>query len=104
VHGWNFSGCIGENTAAGCGRTDLSGYPHGTAVAGVAAAAGNNNRGVSGSCPNCRLMLVAGLQTTDLYGIARAIRYAADEGAAILNNSWGIDAGLPLVAAINHAT
>ncbi|WP_460035073.1 S8 family serine peptidase, partial [Methylothermus subterraneus] len=63
---------------------------HGTAVAGVAAARGNNSLGVSGVCPFCRILPVRigfDLFFTDVKA-ANAIRYASSL-ADILNNSWG---------------
>ena len=88
------------------------GEPHGTAVAGVAAADGDNGRGVSGMAPGCRLMPIrlVGTAQTDAQE-AQALRHAADNGAAVINNSWGPTDGsgaapLPGIvrAAIDHAT
>ncbi len=67
-------------------------YPsHGTAVAGVAAAAGNNGIGMSGACRDCLILpvrvAVANGFITDA-GLAEAISYAGTLGH-ILNNSWG---------------
>ena len=68
---------------------------HGTHVSGIIAAEANNGRGIAGIAPNCRLMpLRAGfkygggayLQNDDL---AAAIVYAADNGAGVINMSWG---------------
>lgn len=74
---------------------------HGTAVAGVAAAVGNNGVGVSGVAYTARL-LVAPIFSNGVYGgdaaAASAIYYAAGRaanglgrwrGADILSNSWG---------------
>lgn len=87
------------------------GDDHGTAVAGVAVADGHNNIGVSGIAPNCRLMAIrlTGTGTSNLTE-AQAFRFAADNGAAVINNSWGpTDGGGPaplpgiVRAAIDHA-
>ena len=68
---------------------------HGTHVAGIIAAKVNNGLGIAGIAPYCRLMpLRAGfkygggtyLQNDDL---AAAIVYAADNGAQVINMSWG---------------
>ncbi len=87
-------------------------YPHethGTAVAGVAVARGNNGIGVSGSCPECALLpiripLGPFAKSTDH---ADAIEYAAANGAWIISNSWGYNIGTSLtddvVSAINDA-
>lgn len=64
--------------------------PHGTAVAGVAAARANNGFGGMGTCFSCDLMP---LRVLGLDGIAfntntaAAIDYAVDHGAAVVNAS-----------------
>ncbi len=67
---------------------------HATAVAGVAAAKGSNGIGVSGACPNCKVMpirlIVSGMTTADE---AEAFNFAWQNGAAIINNSWGPTSG-----------
>jgi subtilisin family serine protease len=71
---------------------------HGTAVVGVAAANVDNGIGVAGIAPGCRIMpirLVAG-STTDEQD-ANAIRFAADNGAWIISNSWGPPDGNPFI-------
>lgn len=66
------------------------GENHGTEVAGLAVAAGSNGLGISGVAPNCKLLpiraIVDGVTDQDL---ADAFGYAADHGAAVINNSWG---------------
>jgi subtilisin family serine protease len=68
---------------------------HGTHVAGIIGAKGNNSIGVSGVCWNVRIMpLRAGFRTSDAGYLqdddaAAAIIYAADNGAHVINMSWG---------------
>lgn len=65
---------------------------HGTPCAGVAAAVGNNKKGVTGIAWNCRLMAVKILAGSDLAPndrIADAIRYASKH-ADVLSCSWGV--------------
>ena len=65
---------------------------HGTPCAGVAAAVGNNKKGVTGIAWNCRLMAVKILAGSDLAPndrIADAIRYASTH-ADVLSCSWGV--------------
>jgi len=65
---------------------------HGTMAAGVAAAAGYNRTGVAGICWNCRILpvKVLGADGSGAYSdIADGIRYAADQGATIINLSLG---------------
>lgn len=84
VNGWDFSN--NDNNSDPFDEDDA----HGTAVAGVAAARGNNAIGVSGACQTCRILPVkifspgyAGDVAT-----ANALRYAASL-ADVVNNSWG---------------
>jgi len=63
---------------------------HGTAVAGVVAAAGNNGVGVAGYCWRCRLMplKVLGADGIGLSSdLARGIVWATDNGARVINAS-----------------
>jgi subtilisin family serine protease len=90
VHGWNFLSGTNDVRPVGSGE---GGDNHGTAVAGIAAARGNNAIGVSGACPRCTILPVKidteGDWATDSE-IADAIRYAS-RMADVLNLSWGGD-------------
>jgi subtilisin family serine protease len=84
VHGWDFA--KRDNNADPFSPGDS----HGTSVAGVAAARGNNGTGVSGACQQCRILPVK-LFSPDYAGdtaAANALRYAASF-ADVVNNSWG---------------
>ncbi|WP_412028234.1 S8 family peptidase [Deinococcus yunweiensis] len=63
---------------------------HGTHVSGTIAAAANN-QGVVGVAPEARIMALRGLGYFGgtNYMLARALKYAADCGADVANNSWG---------------
>ena len=65
---------------------------HGTATAGIAAAVGDNNRGVSGVCPHCKIMPIR-IMTDTGYSRASteedAFNWARSHGANVLSNSWG---------------
>ncbi|MCV6589288.1 MAG: S8 family serine peptidase [Marinobacterium sp.] len=67
-------------------------HGHGTHVAGIMAAAGDNARGIAGVAPNIRLMVLKALNSAG-YGrgsdIAQAIRYAVDQGAQLIHLSLG---------------
>lgn len=98
VHGWDADDRDGHPAA---GPRDN----HGTPVAGAAAARGNNGIGVTGSCPNCRLMLIR-YSTDPLDAGIQAFNYARQNGAHVISNSWGIGLtpGLrPLRLAIENA-
>lgn len=82
VHGWDFVGNINE----------ISPYnSHGTHVAGIIAAAGNNTAGVSGTTWSTKIMPIAVCGTTECSkeNIIKGIKYAAANGANIINLSLG---------------
>jgi subtilisin family serine protease len=67
-------------------------FGHGTHVAGTVAAVGNNGVGVVGMAWGARVMAVRGLNERGVgydSTLAPAIVYAAENGADVLNNSWG---------------
>ncbi|HEY8476448.1 MAG TPA: S8 family serine peptidase [Chloroflexota bacterium] len=68
-------------------------HDHGTHVAGIAAAALDDNpAGVVGICPRCRIMpvkVMRGDGTGTLDAVASGIVYAADNGAKVVNLSLG---------------
>ena len=66
---------------------------HGTAVAGIIAAEMDNNEGVAGVAPGCRIMPIRidyEKTSLDLCSYSDAIRFAVQEGAQIINCSWGL--------------
>ena len=75
---------------------------HGTHVAGTVAAVNGNSTGVCGIAggdaanPGCKIMscqIFAGNNVATTSATAKAIKYAADNGAVILQCSWGYDGG-----------
>jgi cysteine-rich repeat protein len=79
---------------------------HGTACAGVAAAAGDNGLGVAGTAWNVRLLPVKtfdfnGSGTTD--DAAIGIAWAASQGARILSLSFRVSPSQTLANALNYA-
>ncbi len=64
---------------------------HGTHVAGIIAANRDNTIGVSGICGNVKLMILRTIPEGDERDkdVANAIRYAADNGAMVVNMSFG---------------
>ena len=80
---------------------------HGTAVAGVVGAAAENGIGIAGLAPDCRLMIVragfnpglglfSGVLEED--DAAAAIVYAAENGARVINLSFGDTIESPIVS------
>lgn len=88
VHGFNFVNNNGTITP----------YDHGTHVAGIIGATNNNGKGVCGiaggdGTPNSGVKIMC-CQILESYnqkaeGSPNAIKYAADNGAVICQNSWG---------------
>ena len=74
---------------------------HGTHVAGTIAAVNNNGIGVSGiaggdhaaGVPGVRIMNCQVFEGNSSVGGAAAMKWAADHGAVISQNSWGYEAG-----------
>ena len=64
---------------------------HGTHVAGIIAAERNNGKGVNGVANNVKIMSVRTVPNGDEYDkdVALAIRYAVDNGAKVINGSFG---------------
>jgi len=95
IRGWDFTDT--PEFPLGTDYLDRDNNPddetgHGTHVAGIVGAIPDNTEGVAGVTWNCRIMAVRGggkiLEDDDL---AAAIIYAADNGAHIINMSWGSD-------------
>lgn len=84
--GYNFADDNGD-------VTDNAG--HGTAMAGIIGAVGGNSVGMSGVCQKARIMplKIVDNGSTDTSNAIRAIDYAVDHGARIINMSWGIAGG-----------
>ncbi|MDT0685534.1 S8 family peptidase [Autumnicola psychrophila] len=70
---------------------DKENVKHGTHVAGIIAAQRNNNIGIDGVAKNVEIMAIRAVPDGDEYDkdIALAIRYAVDNGAKIINTSFG---------------
>ncbi|KAA3659874.1 MAG: hypothetical protein DWQ10_07955, partial [Calditrichaeota bacterium] len=86
IHGWDF----GNNDADPFCISAVEG--HGTAVAGFSSATTDNETGIAGSSWNCTFMPVkcASNAVPDIitYGY-QGIVYAANNGADVINVSWG---------------
>ena len=94
LHGYNF-----VEDSGNISWSDANDTGHGTHVAGTIAAANNNGTGVCGvaggdgttdsgvKIMSCQVF--SGQNSVTLAGEARAIKYAADNGAVILQCSWG---------------
>ncbi len=72
-------------------NADKKGIKHGTHVAGIIAAERNNGKGMNGVAKNVEIMAIRAVPDGDEYDkdIALAIRYAVDNGAKVINTSFG---------------
>jgi RHS repeat-associated protein len=86
AHGWDYITDTGD-------IRDEQG--HGTAIAGIIAAEGNNAAGISGVLWRANLMSLRVLDNTgtgDIGSAVEAIDYAVAHGAQVINLSWGTSA------------
>lgn len=106
VNGWN----VVEGTASVLPADAED--SHGTAVAGVAAAVGNNAVGVAGAAFRSKIMpvkMATGADTATSSEIASAFRYAAGltgigwRGADVINFSWSYSSSTALNSALTDA-
>jgi YD repeat-containing protein len=85
LHGWDW---VAESSTV---RDEMG---HGTSVAGIIAAEGNNAEGISGVMWRASLMSLRMLDGTgigDISAAVEAIDYAVANGAKVINCSWGTD-------------
>jgi type VII secretion-associated serine protease mycosin len=90
----------------GDGHTDPVG--HGTTVAGLIAGRSDDDDGVLGLAPNAKILPVRVLDADNRYNdamiVARAVRWAVDSGAKVINLSLGGAGTSPaLAAALDYA-
>jgi len=102
IHGYNFvdDGPITWNKSVVVSGKKTSDSGHGTHVAGTVAAVNNNGIGVcgvaggTGNDDGVKIMscqIFSGGQSATDYNTARAVKYAADNGACILQCSYGYE-------------
>ena len=80
---------------------------HGNACAGVIAATMDNDEGIAGIAPYCKIMPIRWDNDTDGTGLADGIKFATDNDANIISCSWGFLSSLAydpvIVLAIEYA-
>jgi len=76
----------------GDGAPLTSGNAHGTNCAGIIAAVANNNIGVAGVAPNCKIIPAVIFNGDNYIGntaVAGSFDYVRLQGADVISNSWG---------------
>ena len=94
VHGWDFSTLPsgdGNQEPVNGDNDPIDESGHGTHVAGIVGAAVDNQLGIAGIAWNCTLMPIRGAGVAGIRDnrSAAAIIYAVDNGARVINMSWG---------------
>ncbi len=92
--------------------SDPSTETHGTAVSGIIGAVKDNNLGISGVAPKCKILpikAIIGIGTSDITtanACAAAIDWAWQNGADVISNSWTIGVGQSVIdnAILNAVT
>ncbi|HSG98438.1 MAG TPA: S8 family peptidase, partial [candidate division Zixibacteria bacterium] len=86
--GWDFSGdTLAQQSFEDADPSDDVG--HGSHVAGIAGAAIDDTIGMAGIVNDCLLMSLKFYPNLRYSTAARAVAYAADNGADVINMSWG---------------
>lgn len=94
------------NNREGGGPSYRTGYGvHGTKVAGVIGAIKDNNIGIAGVAPNCKIIPIHAFSGSiaNTEDLKDAIYWAVSQGADILNCSFDMDDDPTLINAINYA-
>ncbi len=95
IYGYDFAGAVARDPDDE-DSDPMDNHFHGTHVAGIIGAVGNNGVGVAGVCWNVKMMALKVF--ADDYNVepevfvseaVEAIGYAVDNGARIINASWG---------------
>ncbi|HIE28191.1 TPA: VWA domain-containing protein, partial [Candidatus Poribacteria bacterium] len=93
-YGFNFVGATRSPNGVFNNKADTKDdRGHGTHVAGIAAAVYNNQIGIAGVAPKCKIMPIKVLDATGTKtsGLSIAIIYAVNNGAHVINISLGPD-------------
>lgn len=91
LNGWDFVNNTADPSPKFKKGFTESGVLHGTIIAGIAAAAGNNTQGISGVTWKSNIMVLKALDDKgngDIASVVKAVDYATAKGANIINLSF----------------
>lgn len=101
THGWNF---VEENndirTSVFDNKDDPEAVRHGTVIAGLIGAMGNNNRGGVGVNWRVKIMPLRAIDSSgagSYLAVAKAVDYAVDNGANVISMSFVGDSAVPIL-------
>lgn len=97
VVGWDLASDIGGGLPGFEDNDPTDEYGHGTHCSGIITAITNNGFGVAGAAPDARIMALKFYPFASISMAVEAIVYAADNGADVINMSWGRGFPLPIV-------
>ncbi len=91
INGWDFVNKVADPSPKFKTGFSEAGVLHGTIIAGIAAAAGNNDQGISGVTWKSNIMALKALDdkgSGDIAAVVKAVDYATAKGANIINLSF----------------
>lgn len=107
VHGWNFIESSNDPRPQITAGATVAGIHHGTVVAGIIGAQGNNSVAGSGVAWKAKIMAIRVLDSTgsgSTVTVAQGVRYAVAAGAKVINLSFvGEGTSTTLSAALDEA-
>jgi hypothetical protein len=90
VNGWNFIDKNGDVRSAIFGKEEIEDVSHGTVIAGIVGAMGNNTKDGTGLNWTVKIMVIRAIDndgTGSFNDIGTAVRYAVDMGADVISMS-----------------
>jgi hypothetical protein len=88
-YGYDFSGDVQTGFTVSPDPDPMDQVGHGTHCAGIIGAEGGNGIGIEGIAPNVEIMCLKIFPNAFISAMTEAIVYAVDNGAEVINASWG---------------